>query len=159
MADLAQALGEEPAALTEVTRPRDFGVADLVNGVVTSDENGFPAFAVRSGQESTRRFQFCRGLAEVLAAPNSDALLTQARSDRQQQSRAFAAELLAPSAALRARVSRPMLDEDDLDELAAEFGVSSRLVAHQVQNHRIARVGIGSDTIWERQGRSTESAG
>ena len=159
MADLARALGEEPAALTEVTRPRDFGVADLVNGVVTSDENGFPAFAVRSGQESTRRFQFCRGLAEVLAAPNSDALLTQARSDRQQQSRAFAAELLAPSAALRARVSRPLLDEDDLDELAAEFGVSSRLVAHQVQNHRIARVGIGSDTIWERQGRSTESAG
>ena len=139
-ADLAIALGEEPQALARAMRATDFGVADLVNGVVTQDENGRPAFAVRSGPESTRRFQFCRGLAEVLAAPNTDALLTQARSDRQQWSRAFAAEFLAPSAALRARVSCSMLNEDAVDELAAEFGVSSMLLAHQVQNHGIAQI-------------------
>ncbi len=139
-ADLATALGEEPQALAGVMRATDFGVADLVNGVVTQDENGRPAFAVRSGHESARRFQFCRGLAEVLAAPNTDALLTQARSDRQQWSRAFAAEFLAPSAALRARVSCSTLNEDAVDELAAEFGVSSMLIAHQVQNHGIAEI-------------------
>ena len=52
-----------------------------------------------------------------------------------------AAEFLAPSAALRRRVSRSTLDEDGVDELAAEFGVSSMLIAHQVQNHGIAQIG------------------
>ena len=112
-----------------------------MNGVVTSDDNGDPAFAIRRGYESARRFQFCRGLAEVLVSPNSDALLTQARSDRQQRSRAFAAEFLAPSAALGSRVPRSTLDEDGIDELAAEFGVSPMVIAHQVQNHNIARIG------------------
>ena len=139
-ADLATALGEEPEALAGAMRVTDFGVADLVNGVVTQDENGRPAFAVRSGHESARRFQFCRGLAEVLAAPNTDALLTQARSDRQQWSRAFAAEFLAPSASLRARVSCSTLNADAVDELAAEFGVSSMLIAQQVHNHGIAEI-------------------
>ena len=121
-------------------RPRDLGAADLVNGVVTSDEDGLPAFALRRGAESNRRFHFCRGLAEVLTSPGSPALLTQARSDRQQRNRAFAAEFLAPAAALKARVPRPVLDEEDVDELAAEFGVSPWLIAHQLQNHQIARI-------------------
>ncbi len=141
MADLAIALSEDPDRLAEVTRSRDFGAAILVDGVVTSNDTGLPAFAVRSGRDHTRRFQFCRGLAEVLASPDSDALVTRAQSDRQQRSRAFAAEFLVPSAALRTRVSRPVLDEDDVDELAAEFGVSSWTVAHQLRNHGIARIG------------------
>ena len=137
---LAKGLGEDPAVLTRVTRARNFRGAALVNGVVTSDENGFPAFAVQSGRASTRRFHFCRGLAEVLISPDSDALLTQARSSRQQRSRAFAAEFLAPSAALQTRVSRPMLSEDDVEELAAEFGVSAWVIEYQLQNHKIAQV-------------------
>ena len=139
-ADLARALGEEPDAVEAVTRPRNFGAADLVDGVVTHDENGLPAFAVRRGHDSARRFQFCRALAEVLESPNSDALLTQARSERQRWSRAFAAEFLAPASALRTRVHRATLDGDGVDELAAEFGVSPWLIAHQVKNHEIAQV-------------------
>ena len=139
-ADLARALGEEPDAVRTVTRPRNFGAADLVNGVVTQDANGLPAFAVGPGRGSTRRFQFCRALAEVLESPNSDALLTQARSERQRWSRAFAAEFLAPASALRTRVPRATLDGDGVDELAAEFGVSSWLIARQVQNHGIAQI-------------------
>ena len=137
---LARALNEDPQALRGATKARDFGAADLVNGAVTQDNDGLPAFAIRSGSDSARRFHFCRGLAEVLAAPNSDALLTQARSDRQQWSRAFAAEFLAPAAALQAKVSGSTLDEDAVDELASEFGVSPWLIAHQVQNHGIAEV-------------------
>ena len=139
--NLAQALGEDPQTLRGATRARNFGAADLVNGVVTQDSRGLPAFAVRGGSDSARRFHFCRGLAEVLAASNSDALLTRARSDRQQWSRAFAAEFLAPSAALQTRVSSgSTLDQDGVDELAAEFGVSPWLIAHQVRNHGIAEV-------------------
>ena len=140
METLGDALRENPASLVEATRPHDLGAADLVNGVVTADEDGLPAFALRRGAESNRRFHFCRGLAEVLTSPGSPALLTQARSDRQQRSRAFAAEFLAPAAALRARVPRPVLDEEDVDELAAEFGVSPWLIALQLQNHQIARI-------------------
>ena len=139
-ADLARALGEEPDAVEAVTRPMNFGAADLVDGVVTHDENGLPAFAVRRGHDSARRFQFCRALAEVLESPNSDALLTRARSERQRWSRAFAAEFLVPVSALRTRVPRATLDEDGVDELAAEFGVSPWLIAHQVKNHGIAQV-------------------
>ncbi len=139
-ADLARALGEEPDSVRAVTSPRNFGAADLVNGVVTRDDDGRPAFAVCSGHDTARRFQFCRALAEVLESPNSDALVTRAGTDRQQRSRAFAAEFLAPADALRARVRRPTLDEDAVDELAAEFGVSPWLIAHQVQNHEIAQI-------------------
>ena len=140
MADLGRAIGEDPDAVENVTQPRHFGAAVLLDGVVTSDANGHPAFAIRHGRDEARRFRFCRGLAEVLVAPGSDALLTQARSDRQQGSRAFAAEFLAPSSGLRARVSGGVVGEEDVDALAAEFGVSPWLVAHQLRNHGIARI-------------------
>ena len=140
METLGDALRESPAALVEATRPRDLGAADLLNGVVTCNEDNLPAFALRRGAESNRRFHFCRGLAEVLTSPGSPALLTQARSDRQQRNRAFAAEFLAPAAALQAKVPRPVLDEEDVDELAAEFGVSPWLIAHQLENHQIAGI-------------------
>ena len=139
-ADLAIALGEEADAVAAVTEPRNFGAADLVDGVVTRDDNDLPAFAVRRGHDTARRFQFCRALAEVLECPNSSALITRAGTDRQQRNRAFAAEVLAPSEALRAKVRRPTLDEDAVDELAAEFGVSPWLIAHQVRNHEIAQI-------------------
>ena len=136
---LGAALRENPGSLREATQPSDLGVTNLVNGVVASDRDGHPTFAIGSGHDSNRRFHFCRGLAEVLTSPGSPALLTRTRSDRQQRSRAFAAEFLAPAAALRARVP-PVLDEEDVDELAGEFGVSSWLIKHQLQNHQIARI-------------------
>ena len=139
-AALGDALGEAPDAIEAVIQPRRFGAAALLDGVVTSDANGRPAFAIRRGRDEARRFQFCRGLAEVLVSPGSDALLTQARTDRQQRNRAFAAEFLAPSSGLRARVSGPAVDEDEVDTLAAEFGVSPWLIAHQLRNHEIARI-------------------
>ncbi|MDE2906437.1 MAG: ImmA/IrrE family metallo-endopeptidase [Acidobacteriota bacterium] len=141
IASLGEALRENPDALAAATQGRDFGGAGLVNGVVATDADGLPAFALRGGPEANRRFHFCRGLAEVLTSPGSPALLTRAQSDRQQRSRAFAAEFLAPAAALQARVPRPVLDEEDVEELAAEFGVSPLLISHQLENHQIARIG------------------
>ena len=72
--------------------------------------------------------------------PGSKTLLTKAHSERQQRNRAFAAEFLAPSSGLRQMVSRPVLDDDDVDELAVEFGVHSRVIEHQIKNHHIARI-------------------
>ncbi len=67
-------------------------------------------------------------------------MVTRAQSDRQKCSRAFAAELLAPAGAIRERVSRPGIASDDVDELAALFGVSSFVIQHQLENHRIASI-------------------
>lgn len=141
MARIAEAIGEEPALLAGVTAPVDLGEAALVDGVITRDDDRHPAFAFRGfSRGETRRFHFCRALAEALASPGMETLLTRAYSERQQRNRAFAAEFLAPSSSLRQRVSRSVVDVDDIDELAAAFGVSSWLIAHQIRNHRVAEV-------------------
>ena len=139
MEALAQALDSEAIDAATTRVHVDGGSAILVDGLVTSGEDA-PAFAFRPRGENGRRFHFCRALAEVIMRPHTDALLTPARTDRQQCNRAFAAEFLAPSAGLRRRVQRTTLDEDDVSELATEYGVSSFVIAHQLNNHRIADV-------------------
>ena len=99
-----------------------------------------PAFGFRQLGEHSKRFHFCRALAEALVSPNTNTLLTRANSERQQRNRTFAAEFLAPSSGLQERISGQTVDGDQIDELADEFGVSSLVIEHQVQNHRIARV-------------------
>ncbi len=141
MARIAAAIDAEPASLDELTAPVNFEAAALVDGVITRNDDRFPAFAFREfSSDESKRFHFCRALGEVFASPGTDTLLTRAHSERQQRNRAFAAEFLAPSSSLRQSVSRPVLDGDDIDELAAAFGVSSWVIAHQIRNHRIAEV-------------------
>ena len=142
VAHMAEALGEDAASIEEVTTKRlESGHwPPLLDGVITRSDDEAPAFAFRRLSAPSRRFHFCRALAEALLSPGSDTLLTRAHSERQQRNRAFAAEFLAPSSALRSRLARPVVDGDDMDELAAEFGVSSLVIEHQVRNHRIARV-------------------
>ena len=149
MNGLAEAIGEDVALLRKATRPSGCLVeTPMVDGVVTRNANENPAFAFRRHGEAGRRFHLCRALAEVWMSPGSDALLTRAYSESQQRNRAFAAEFLAPSSGLRSRVSGSVVDEEDLDGLAVEYGVSSQVVEHQIANHhiaRISRVGAPSD--------------
>ena len=138
---LSRALDEPRISDGRLSRSTAFNQAALLEGVVTSNEAGLPAFAFPpSGSSQTSRFRFCRGLAEVLVAPRSDALLTTARSNRQQRGRAFAAEFLAPSSGLRERVHQSVLDEEKVGELAWQFGVSSWVITHQIENHEIAEI-------------------
>ena len=148
MNGLAEAIGEDVALLRKATRPIGcLAETPMVDGVVTRNANENPAFAFRRHAEAGRRFHFCRALAEVWISPGSDALLTRAYSESQQRNRAFAAEFLAPSSGLRSRVSAGVVDGEDIDGLAVEYGVSSRVVEHQIANHRIARVSrIGTPT-------------
>ena len=142
MGQVAEALGEDAESLDKVTQPVDsFKNALLIDGVITRNDDS-PAFAFRQLGDDARRFHFCRALAEVFASPYSDALITKAHSERQQRNRAFAAEFLAPSSGLNLRVSLPTVGGDDIDELAEEFGVSSRVIEHQIENHRIARISV-----------------
>ncbi len=54
MARIAEAIGEEPALLTNVTAPVDFREVGLIDGVITADDDRNPAFAFRefSGEET-----------------------------------------------------------------------------------------------------------
>ena len=137
---IASVLGESPEQVRKVTRPKDFGPARLLEGVVTRDNNNNFAFALSAVREESKRFLFCRALADVLTTPEASSVLTKARSWRQQRGRAFAAEFLAPSSAIRDRVSSHVILEEDIDRLAKEFGVSSFVIEHQIDNHRIAQI-------------------
>ena len=102
---------------------------------------GSPACATAPRGESGRRFLVARALGDYLgrlaAGPG---LLSSLATDRQAQSRAFAAEFLAPAHSLRQRLTSDSLDTDEADELGVEFGVSSEVIRHQVQNHDLAEV-------------------
>ena len=146
--ELAQALAHPPEALT-AGAPADFGAATLFDGVVAANGDGRASFAFRPEREESRRFHLCRALAEALTAPATDAVLTGAPTHRQQRGRAFAAEFLAPAEALRDRVRGPVVREDDLSDLSAEFEVSPFVIGHQLENHGISRttrtIGGGPD--------------
>ena len=140
MKTLADALGEREDLLEQATRRTGLTETPLVDGVVTLDNNRCVSFVCRQPRQQGKRFSFCRALAEVLTSPQTVALLTGAHSERQGRNRAFAAEFLAPSSGLRERVRRTVVDREEVDDLAWEFGVSSFVIQHQIENHEIARL-------------------
>ena len=137
---LASALGEDVKSLERATGPvASLDRVRLVDGVVTGGEGDSVSFGLRKTGEHGRRFLFCRALAEAISS-EGDALITRGHTERQQCNRAFAAEFLAPSSSLRQRISGAVVDGEELDDLAEEFGVSTRVVLHQIDNHEIAQV-------------------
>jgi len=137
--DLGKALGADDTDL-EAAFNQAATLTELVDGVVTQNEDGFPAFGLRATHKANRSFSFCRALSEVLMTSRPDTLLTRAHTERQQRNRAFAAEFLAPASALQSRTSGPVVDSEDIDELAAEFGVSYHVVRYQLENQLNARL-------------------
>ena len=110
--------------------------------LVGTNHEDSPAFAVRPGRPVSSTFHFCRALSEYLCSSTRSAMLvTDANTARQKRNRAFAAEFLAPTAELRARIQSPLVTSEQADEIADEFGVSAWVIAHQLVNHDIARVG------------------
>ena len=64
-------------------------------------------------------------------------LVTDAHTREQRTSRAFAAEFLAPAAGLSQHLGG-RASPRDMEELAHHYGVSSWVIGHQIQNHRLA---------------------
>ena len=139
--DLAECIGEGSGLLKIRTPIKRLQQAAMIDGVITRTNEQQPALGFRRLSEPGAQFHICRALAEVLTSPSTDTLLTKAHSERQQRNRAFAAEFLAPATGLQQRLNgRQVVDADDIDELASEFGVSSLVVEHQVRNHQLARI-------------------
>jgi hypothetical protein len=125
------------AALVDI--PNATGVYDAL---VATNSRDSPSFALSMRHnKAAHRFHFCRGLYEFLRADDDGPwLVTKSLSDTQKQSRAFAAELLAPASALRKRVSGSTVSADEVDDISQEFGVSTYVINHQFENHDIATV-------------------
>jgi hypothetical protein len=106
-----------------------------VKAAVGMSPAGTPCLVARPVRATSGRFLVARGLYALLSGATAAAprLLTNSGTRLQSASRAFAAELLAPAAALRARV-RGRLDEERLDDLAQEFGVSPMVIQYQLEN-------------------------
>ncbi len=140
MQSLAEALGEDIKTLTQATLPvAPLSMVRLIDAVVTGGERGAVSFGLRRAGEDGQRFLFCRALAETISS-DGDALITRAHTERQQRNRAFAAEFLAPAHSLRERVSRYVMDNEEVEYLAEEFGVSTQVIVRQIENHKIAQL-------------------
>jgi hypothetical protein len=117
----------------------DAAARNLFDAMVDSDDGENPGFLTTKQRPEQMRFAFCRALFEYLtAADAASAPVTVARTDRQKRNRAFATEFLAPADWIRARISGTWVGPDEVDEWADALGVSTAVVEHQLENHRLA---------------------
>jgi Zn-dependent peptidase ImmA (M78 family) len=67
-------------------------------------------------------------------------MVTAARTHRQRVERAFAAELLAPAEGIAQLLQSPpeAASQEELEQIAHRYGVSSMVIEHQLRNHLIA---------------------
>ena len=109
-----------------------------IQGLVAAES---PACTAANDRETARRFVRARALGDYLGrTTQGPAILSGLATDRQAQSRAFAAEFLVPAEALRKKLRSDHIPLDDVDALADEFGVSSYVVRHQIENHGLAQI-------------------
>lgn len=130
------ALDDSSLTLRPCERPSP---APRIQGLVAANA---PACVVTTPRgQSGRRFLVARALGDYLGrAEPGPAILSSLATDRQAQSRAFAAEFLAPAASLGRQLKHGRVDPEQIDELGIEYGVSTEVIRRQIENHRLATV-------------------
>ena len=119
------------------------GECRFLDALTGSNQRHNPKFLIEKKREDSRQFAFCRALFEHLTSPPGlFAAVSGLRTDRQQMNRAFAAEFLAPHQMLKSDLSGAVIGEDEINDLAIEYGVSAFVVRHQIENHRLARISL-----------------
>ena len=102
---------------------------------------GAPACVMGPRNSSSTRFVQARALGDYLGRSGDGyGVISSLATERQAQSRAFAAEFLAPAKSLRDRIRSEFVDSDQIEDLGREFRVSTEVVRRQVENHKIARL-------------------
>ena len=109
-----------------------------IHGLVGTDT---PACVTAPRSNSGTRFLQARALGDFLGRTTTGpGLLSSLATDRQAQSRAFAAEFLAPASSLRDRITIRRVDSEQVDDLGREYRVSTELIRRQIQNHDLAEI-------------------
>lgn len=120
------------------------GWAAFLNGVLATTRGGGPLFSLSQRYPAGQVFTLCRMLFEYLSeAGLTAAIASPADSERQKRNRAFAAEFIAPAAAIQNHMPSGPLTEEGVQDLAEAFGTSSFIIRHQIENHGIARIRPG----------------
>jgi hypothetical protein len=111
---------------------------DALSGV---NRYNTPKFIIEKTRADSRQFAFCRALFEHLTLPQGRfAAVSGLRTERQQMNRAFAAEFLAPHTMLEKDLSAATVGEEEIEDLAVDYGVSAFVIRHQIENHSLACV-------------------
>ena len=120
---------------------RPFEAPDGIEAITAASRTEAPRLGIpnRVVRGEGRRFVLCRALSDFLAL-GEPALVTRTQTEHQQRNRAFAAEFLAPAASIQTRLPADRLSEEDLEDLAQEFGVSGFVIRHQIENHKLATI-------------------
>jgi hypothetical protein len=110
---------------------------DTIEGLIRRQLGEFRA-AVPARSPRQRRFRLCRATYLAWrAGSNTEAAATPAETFRQQASRAFAAELMAPASLIKERFGRIGLTSRSVDKLADEWMCPPRTIVHQARNHGV----------------------
>jgi hypothetical protein len=89
----------------------------------------------------SKRFICTRGLLGFLFDKSAESeFYSSAQTTRQQRSRAFAAEFLAPASLLAPRLSGDDISNEEVEEMASTFKVSTFVIEHQIRNHRLGKI-------------------
>ena len=116
-----------------------------IQGLVAS--NAPTCVLAPSSRETSKRFLLARALGDYVGRSEAGpGILSSIATDRQAQSRAFAAQFLAPADSIRARLEDGHHEEGTIDEIGFEFGVSSEVIRRQIDNHQLA--GRQADTVF-----------
>ena len=109
-----------------------------IHGIVGAET---PACRTAPRGKCGTRFLVACALGDYLGrSAAGPGLLSSLTTERQAQSRAFAAEFLAPAASLRRRIPVDCVDVERIDDLGLEFGVSSELIRRQIRNHHLTMI-------------------
>lgn len=114
----------------------------FLDGMVAKGEKGRPAVIGPDLPYEDKAFRWSRALYmwRFGHAVEGARLVTRSQARLQRESRAFAAELLAPAAAIRRFLPSNVVADDDIRELASELRVRPKLVRHQIENHQLALI-------------------
>lgn len=111
-----------------------------LEAALTRSDEGAPVAIIGDAGQAGNRFRLARTVFLRHFTHNGRAhrrLATEAHTWEQRASRAFAAEFLAPAAGLSKHLGG-RASPSQIDELADHYGVSSRAIGHQIENHRLA---------------------
>ncbi len=110
------------------------------DALMSITQNLAPGLVVTKPREDSQKFALGRALFEYLYAKQDTSLISVARSESQKRNRAFAAEFLLPCETLRQHLPGNMVSDQDLDELASNWVISSHVIRHQIENHHLAQI-------------------
>lgn len=107
---------------------------------ISDDQTPVFLFPKKYGKsESSRKFGLARGFYEYFFG-SEVALISTADIESQKRNRAFAAEFLLPSSALRKKIKSEYVSKELIADLSEEYKISEQVVQYQIENHKLARI-------------------